>query len=69
MGATSNLDFVKQVRDENQYTHKQLSDLSGYSEEYVRSWFAKEDSSKFRTVPDRAVKIMKLQLASTDSLT
>lgn len=67
MGTVHNLDFVKQIREENQYTYKQLSELSGYSEEYVRSWFAKEDSTKYRPVPDRAVTIMKLKITSTGS--
>jgi hypothetical protein len=62
MTTTHNLDFVKQVRSENSYTYKQLSDLTEYSEEYVRSWFAKKDSTKYRAVPDRAITIMKLKM-------
>ena len=65
MTTAHNLDFLKQIKIENSYTYKQLSDLTEYSEEYVRSWFAKQDSTKFRPVPDRAITIVKLKMTST----
>jgi len=68
MGTVHNLEFVRQIRNENSLTYKQLSELSGYSEEYVRAWFAKEDSTKFRPVPDRAITIMKLKMTKTSSV-
>jgi len=64
MTGSNNLDFVKQLKIENSYTYKQLSDLTEYSEEYVRAWFAKEDSTKYRPVPDRAITIAKLKMTS-----
>jgi hypothetical protein len=59
-----NLSYIRRVKDGNSLTWRQLSKLTGYSDEYVRAWFAKPNSSKFRTVPDRAVTIVKLKMTS-----
>ncbi len=63
-----NLDFVTKVKDSHDMSYKELARLSEYSEEYVRSWFAQEGSAKYRAVPDRAVKIIKLKLKSEGPL-
>jgi len=62
--AEDNLKYIRRVKDGSNLTWRQLSQLTGYSDEYVRAWFAKPGSSKFRTVPDRAVTIVKLKMTS-----
>jgi hypothetical protein len=57
-----NLNYIRSVKDGHNFTWKELSKLSEYSEEYVRAWFAKPNSSKYRPVPDRAVTIVKLKI-------
>lgn len=57
-----NLDFVTKVKDSHDMNYRELARLAEYSEEYVRSWFASQSSAKYRPVPDRAVKIIKLKL-------
>ncbi len=57
-----NLNFVSSVRRKHSMSYRELARLSEYSEEYVRSWFAANGSSKYRPVPDRAVTIIKLKL-------
>lgn len=63
-----NLEFMESVKAQNNYNHRQMAALTEYSEEAVRSWFAKEDSSKFRKVPNRAVSIAKMKLADSGKL-
>ena len=60
--AETNFAFVDRMRREYDLSYKELADLTAYSEESVRAWFADHDSSKFRPVPDRAVTILRLQL-------
>jgi hypothetical protein len=60
--AEENLNYIRYVKDGHELTWKELSKLSGYSEEYVRAWFARPGSSKYRPVPDRAVTIVKLKI-------
>ena len=58
----TNFEYVERVKRQFDLTYRKMAKLSGYSEESVRAWFANHNSSKFRTVPDRAVKILKLEL-------
>ena len=53
-----NLDFVTKVKDSHDMSYRELA----------RSWFAQEGSAKYRPVPDRAVKIIKLKLKSEGPL-
>jgi hypothetical protein len=57
----SNLEFLRQLKDENHYTYKELSEITEYSEEYVRAWFSPQGGTKFRLVPDRAVSFARLK--------
>jgi len=63
-----NLEFMENVKRQNNFNHKQMARLTEYSEEAVRSWFAREDSSKFRRVPNRAVSIAKMKLSDSGKL-
>ncbi|PNV83375.1 MAG: hypothetical protein C0610_17095 [Desulfobacteraceae bacterium] len=63
-----NLEFMELVKRQNKFNHKQMATLTEYSEEAVRSWFAKEGSSKFRRVPSRAVSIAKMKLSDSGKL-
>ena len=58
----TNFEYVERIRKENDFTYKQLAKLSSYSRETVRAWFAPHGSSKFREVPDRAVRLLKFEL-------
>ena len=58
----SNLDFVRKIKDENHYTYRELSELTEYSEEYVRAWFSPAEGPKFREVPNRAVSFLRLKM-------
>lgn len=60
----TNFSFVSQIKTKQQLSYKQLAQLSEYSEESVRAWFADHSSSKFRGVPDRAVTIIKMKMKS-----
>ena len=63
-----NLSYMENVKRQNNFNHRQMATLTEYSEETVRSWFAKEDSSKFRRVPNRAVSIAKMKLSDAGKL-
>lgn len=58
----SNLEFLTRVKLENEYTHRQMAELTCYEVETVRAWFAPEGSTKFRRVPDRAVELAKAKM-------
>ena len=59
-----NLEFLKQIKEEQDMTHRQMARLTCYNIETVRAWFAPPGSSKYRAVPDRAVEIAKAKLSS-----
>ena len=58
----TNFEFVERAKRTFGLTHKQMAKLTGYSAETVRAWFAPHGSSKFREVPDRAVRLLKFEL-------
>lgn len=62
-----NLEFIKQIKEEKDMTHRQVADLTCYNIESVRAWFAPPDSSKFRAVPDRAVEMAKAKMVSASN--
>ena len=58
----TNFEFVERVKRKHEMTYKEMAKLVGYSSETVRAWFAPHNSSKFREVPDRAVRLLKFEL-------
>ena len=58
----TNFAYVARMKEQHELTYRKLADLSCYSEESVRAWFSDPDSSKFRQVPDRAVKLLKMEI-------
>ena len=62
-----NFEFVRGLKQAQNLSFKQLTELTGYSDESVRAWFSDHGSSKYRPVPDRAVTILKLKLDNKKS--
>lgn len=58
----TNFEFVETAKRQYDLTYKDLGRLTGYSKETVRAWFAPHNSTKFRAVPDRAVRLLRFEL-------
>jgi len=62
MSEPDNFEYVRKLRHARGMSIKELAKLAEYSEDSVQQWFAPAGSDRYRTVPDRAITILKLKL-------
>lgn len=58
------LAFLNKALDEYGLHKKDLTTLLGYGESHVYGWFVKEDSDRFRSIPDRALETLFLKIST-----
>lgn len=57
------LAFLNKALEEYGLHKKDLTTLLGYGESHVYGWFVKEDSDRFRSIPDRALETLFIKIS------